>query len=151
MIKKFNWSQFILSKVIIFSVPGFPLSRERRCHIYYFMKDIIADKNQIALCGLYCGACKKFLSETCPGCAQNEKAGWCKVRTCCLENNYSSCADCKKFDNIEDCKKLNNFIAKIFGLVFRSDRNACIAMIKEKGYEDFALYMAKNKLQSLKR
>ena len=68
-----------------------------------------------------------------------------------MTNNYKSCADCKEFSNPMDCKKFNNFISKMFAFVFRSDRAACIAMIKERGYENFAIYMADNKLQSIKR
>jgi hypothetical protein len=68
-----------------------------------------------------------------------------------MEHSYKSCADCSEYTNPMDCKKYNNFISKIFGVIFRSDRQACIAMIKEKGYENFAAYMAENKLQTMKR
>ncbi len=115
------------------------------------MKEIIADKNNISFCGLYCGACRKFLKGNCPGCQGNEKATWCKVRTCCMENKILSCADCKSFDNILECKKYNNFVSKIFSFIFRSDRNACNEMISRDGYEKFAEYMAENKLVSMKK
>ncbi len=115
------------------------------------MKEVITDKALIAFCGLYCGACKSFLKEKCPGCKENFKARWCAVRTCNLEHNYNSCADCKEYPNAKDCKKFNNPISKIFGVVFRSDRNAGIEMIKQKGYDSFASYMAENKLQSIRR
>ncbi|MCE5250137.1 DUF3795 domain-containing protein [bacterium] len=115
------------------------------------MRDISADKDLIAYCGLYCGACKKYLRESCPGCHENEKATWCKTRLCCIEHSYASCADCTVVDNYVECKKLNNFISKLFGLIFRSDRLACIALIKEKGYEDYAREMAEKKMMSLKR
>ena len=34
------------------------------------------DRNpeKIAFCGLYCGACRQYLKEKCPGCRKNEKA-----------------------------------------------------------------------------
>ena len=32
------------------------------------MKNIKADKAMIAVCGLYCGACRKYLMDKCPGC-----------------------------------------------------------------------------------
>jgi hypothetical protein len=115
------------------------------------MKTIEINTNLIAKCGLYCGVCRSYLKEKCPGCTENTKATWCAVRTCCLENNYKSCADCKEFENAMDCKKYNNFIAKMFGFVFRSDRAACITLIKEQGYENFAAYMANNNLQTIKR
>ena len=115
------------------------------------MKALVADKESVAYCGLYCGACKKFLAETCHGCHENSKATWCKIRSCNMEHGYASCADCTTFTNPKDCKKFNNFISKIFALLFKSDRAACIACIKESGYEGYARFMAKQGLQSIKR
>ncbi len=115
------------------------------------MKEIVADTSLIARCGLYCGACKRYLREKCPGCFKNEKASWCKVRSCCLENNYASCADCKLMDDIADCKKLNNFMAKIFAFVFRSNREACLRMITEKGLDGYAEHMTQNRIMTIKR
>ncbi len=112
---------------------------------------IVNDADLIAYCGLYCAACRGFLKGSCKGCQKNEKATWCKVRSCCISNQYQSCADCKAYSNPMDCKKYNIFMSKAFGFVFRSDRGACINMIKEKGYENFAAYMAENKLQTIKR
>ena len=57
------------------------------------MKDIAADPKLIAYCGLYCGACGRYRKDSCPGCQQNQKASWCKVRTCCMDGNLQSCAD----------------------------------------------------------
>ncbi|HUW04987.1 MAG TPA: DUF3795 domain-containing protein [Williamwhitmania sp.] len=115
------------------------------------MKEIVSDVSLVAKCGLYCGACRSYLKGKCPGCKENVKATWCKVRTCCLENSYASCADCKSFANPMECKLYNNFIARIFGYLFNSDRNACITMIKQTGYYGFASYMAENWRQSIKR
>ncbi|MBN2214026.1 MAG: DUF3795 domain-containing protein [Bacteroidales bacterium] len=110
------------------------------------MKEIVADKNLVSMCGLYCGACPKYLKDKCPGCEGYEKATWCKVRTCCLQHGNSSCADCKEFEDVMECKKFNNLFSRIIGFILRSDRAACIEMIKEIGYEKFASYMASNKL-----
>jgi len=115
------------------------------------MNQISPDKNLIANCGLYCGACNKYIQKKCPGCKDNVKASWCKVRSCCIENKYASCADCVTFTNAKDCKKFNNVFSKLFGLIYKSDRNACICMIKEKGYDSFAEFMASNNLQSIKK
>ncbi len=68
-----------------------------------------------------------------------------------MEHGYASCAECKEFSDPMSCKKFNNFISKFFALIFRSDRAACIAMIREKGYEGFAKYMAENGLQSVRK
>jgi hypothetical protein len=115
------------------------------------MKQIIADRNLVAYCGLYCGACRKYLNDSCPGCHENNKAGWCKIRACNIMNNYNSCADCKEFADPMECGKFNNFFSKIFALIFKSDRAACIAKIKSGGYEEYAAFMADQKLQSIKR
>mgnify|MGYP001174253203 CR=1 FL=1 len=44
----------------------------------------------VAYCGLYCGQCTKYLKGKCPGCKENEKASWCKTRSCCIENDFAS-------------------------------------------------------------
>ncbi len=113
-------------------------------------KNIEVNPNLVAYCGLYCGSCRKYLNNKCPGCAKNDKASWCKVRSCCMENNYKSCADCK-ISKPEECKKLNNFVAKIFSLIFKSDRLACINCIKKEGYESFVQQMTTNKTMCFKR
>lgn len=113
-------------------------------------KEIVADKNLVAFCGLYCGACRTFLSGKCPGCRENLKATWCKLRLCCVENNFLSCADCNAIEP-KECKKCNNFISKAFGLVFNSDRLGCISRIKEVGYDGYAAEMTNNKRQTIRK
>jgi hypothetical protein len=115
------------------------------------MKDVVADRALVACCGLYCGACKKYLRGSCPGCRENHKASWCAVRTCCLEKKIASCADCQEFANPRDCAKFNSFISRVIGFVLRSDRAKCIDAIKKQGYEAFAAEMASKRLQSLRR
>lgn len=95
---------------------------------------------EIAACGLYCGACFKYKKGKCPGCRAYEKATWCDVRKCCIEHNWESCAECTLMP-LTECKKLNSFVAKIFNLVFRSDRHGCIARIREVGSAAFAAEM----------
>jgi hypothetical protein len=113
-------------------------------------REIPVDKNLIAYCGLYCGACRSYLSGKCPGCKENVKATWCKVRVCCIENSYLSCADCQLME-LKECRKFNNFFSKVIGLVLNSDRSACISQIREKGYDIFAADMAASKRQTIKR
>jgi len=115
------------------------------------VKTIVPDKALIAFCGLYCGACRQYLAEKCPGCRKNEKASWCKIRQCGLQRGYASCADCTQFAEATACKTFDNLVGRIFGFLFRSNRPACIAMIKKHGYAAYALFMAQNKLQSIKR
>ena len=115
------------------------------------MKDIVANKDLIAFCGLYCGACASYLKGKCPGCRKNEKASWCTVRLCCLKNDYSSCARCAFYSDAAHCGKFNNIFSKIIGFFLNSDRRACIGLIKEKGPEEYAKFMADNKTQRVKK
>ena len=113
------------------------------------MKNIEANKELIAACGLYCGACRKYLSEKCSGCHANEKATWCKIRLCVMQHGFRSCAECSI--DVKECKTYSNLIGKIFSLLFRSDRAACIQYIKENGEQAFAEEMTKRKCQTMKR
>jgi hypothetical protein len=115
------------------------------------MKEIVSDPSLVARCGLYCGACRAYLKGKCGGCSENHKATWCKIRTCCDDNRYTTCADCTEFENPNDCKKFNNFIGTIFGIIFRSNRAGCIQKIREIGPAQYADVMARDKLQSVKR
>jgi len=115
------------------------------------MKPIVADVGLVAHCGLYCGACPAYRRGRCPGCHENHKAGWCKVRKCCGENGYSSCAECRTIADPRDCKKFNNLIAKLFGLIFRSDRRACIVQIRQKGLAAHADIMTARQAQTIRR
>ncbi|MFH0919451.1 MAG: DUF3795 domain-containing protein [Fibrobacterota bacterium] len=116
------------------------------------MKTVVNDIHLIAYCGLYCGACGAYLKERCPGCRENIKADrWCKIRVCCTERKYASCAECTEFADVNACKKFNNLFSKFFAWVFRSDRKACIGQIREKGRAGHADIMAREKKPSLKR
>jgi len=115
------------------------------------MKEIVADPKLVAHCGLYCGACGAYLRGRCQGCAENHRATWCKVRSCCQTSGYASCADCKEHPDPQECRWFNNWIAKIFGFIFRSDRAACIRQIRLIGLDAHAAEMAKSKRQSIKR
>ncbi|WP_347281780.1 hypothetical protein [uncultured Alistipes sp.] len=81
--------------------------------------------SEIAACGLFCGACPQKSRGKCPGCRDNEKAVW------------QSCADCTTTTS-DKCKVFNNFYAKLFSFIFRSDRQGCVGRIREVGYEAFA-------------
>ena len=115
------------------------------------MRQIASDPNLVAYCGLYCGACRAYLNEKCPSCHVNAKATWCKVRTCCIAGQRSSCAECKDNSDPMACSKYNNFMSKIFGFIFRSDRAACIRQIKEIGITGHAENMASSKRQTIKK
>ena len=115
------------------------------------MNQATADTRLIAFCGLYCGACRKYLKEKCPGCGKNDKATWCKIRTCCMEKSYSSCADCREVEDVAACGKFNNLMSKIVGFVLRSDRKACIDRIRENGRERYSEEMARKNRMTIRR
>ncbi|MDO8989999.1 MAG: DUF3795 domain-containing protein [Sideroxyarcus sp.] len=115
------------------------------------MSDIKANAELVAYCGLYCGACKSYLGGKCLGCHENASATWCKVRSCCTEKQIKSCAECVEFPDPKACKKFNNIVSRLFGLVFKSDRAACIAQIKRLGLEGHAKSMAEMGAHTLKR
>jgi len=115
------------------------------------MRTLVSDVDQIAACGLYCGACKRYLAEKCPGCKNHTKASWCKVRSCCKERGIRSCADCKTYPDLLQCRTLNNLPAKVISVVMNSDRFACLQKIREEGDEAFAKHMTENKLQTFPR
>ncbi len=105
----------------------------------------------VSYCGLYCTNCPKYQKKKCPGCQENVKATWCKVRTCCIDNNLSSCASCKEFTDVKQCGKLNNFISKMFGLVFNSDRIGGINYIRTNGTEAFITRLENDKAMTFKK
>lgn len=113
------------------------------------MKPIVPNTQNIAACGLYCGACRKFLIGKCPGCKQNERATWCKIRSCCQKNKFNTCAECPH--DVKGCKLFSNWIGKIFAFLFNSDRAACIRYIKEHGEQAFAEEMTNRQCQTIKQ
>lgn len=113
------------------------------------MKKIEANKELIAACGLYCGACRKYLSDKCSGGLDNEKATWCKIRSCVKDKGFHSCAECSRI--VTECKIYSNLIGKIFAFLFKSDRPACISYIREHGEQAYAEEMTKRKCQTMKR
>jgi|SRR5690554_236018 len=109
------------------------------------------NQSLVAYCGLYCGACNMYIKGKCPGCHLNEKASWCKLRICCMDQHYQSCADCQEFADPNRCKKFNNFMSKVFAFLFKSNRKACINLIKEKGYDEYSKYMDAEQKMTVKR
>ncbi len=114
------------------------------------MENIELNQSVISYCGLYCSNCPKFIKGKCLGCQKNNKASWCKIRTCNIEKNYKSCADCTDSD-AKHCKKFDNPISKIFAFIFNSDREAGIQLIKDEGYDGFQVYMEENNKMTIPR
>ena len=110
------------------------------------MQEIPVDSELVAYCGLYCGACSRYLKGACPGCKQYSKGAWCRVRSCCIYSEYSSCAECRDFADPAGCRKYSTLLAKLIGFLFKSDRRACILHIRRHGLEQFTRHMAANRL-----
>lgn len=115
------------------------------------MKSVTANPELVAHCGLYCGACGKYIRGRCEGCHKNTRAAWCKVRSCNIERHYLSCAECVEYQDARDCRKFNNVISRAIGFLLRSDRPACITQIRNLGLQGYAEKMAGLGWQSIKR
>ena len=110
----------------------------------------VKDVALIAACGLYCGTCAKYKNGKCPGCKENSKASWCKIRSCNMEHGYGNCSQCQ-VANMNECKKLNNTIGKIFGLIFKTDRLASLQYIKDNSAELYVDRMVAVNQMAIKR
>jgi len=115
------------------------------------MDTVTANPDLVAYCGLYCGACKAYVAGRCPGCRENTKASWCKVRSCCIGSSFATCADCPTYADPRQCRSYNTLVSRLFGFIFRSDRAACIDRIDQVGREAFAREMAAARRPSLPR
>ena len=105
----------------------------------------------IAACGLYCPACGVHRKGRCAGCADNVKATWCKLRSCCAGKHIANCAGCGEHSEPRECRKFHNWISRVIGFILRSDRRACIMRIREAGPEAFAAEMAAKGAHSIRR
>ena len=98
----------------------------------------MAEETIIAYCGLVCSKCGAYLKGRCKGCHSDKPMNRnCKVKKCAMERQIITCADCKDFDDLRQCKKLNNFVSKIFAIIFRSNRIGNLERIAETGFDSF--------------
>ena len=104
----------------------------------------------IAYCGLYCKACPSFISGKCDGCRSNSAKSavlykQCKVKPCCNENKFFTCADCTIHESTKDCKKYNPLLLKIASWIESTDRSKAIEMLQKEGRAAFAAFMEDKK------
>ncbi len=109
-------------------------------------EQITGNERFIAYCGLYCKFCPAFMSGKCEGCRGNSAKNSvlykrCKVKPCCVENGFFTCADCTKYASVKECKTYNPLLLKIASWVESSDRSKAIEMIKTKGRAEFLAFM----------
>ena len=112
-----------------------------------------SDINFISHCGLYCGACPKYIEGQCKGCkgAQSKYLKHCKVYPCTIENDYHSCAECTIIDNVKNCKKFNRWNIRLGEFLTGTSRAKGIKMIKEQGKNAFIEFMILNQFVSVKK
>ena len=99
------------------------------------------DTRLIAYCGLYCANCSKFNKGKCPGCAENEKMSWCKIRKCCIEKEIANCSGCEEYIYPNDCSKYDTFISRTIELFSSTDRSLCINYLRKNSAEEFVVLM----------
>ena len=92
----------------------------------------------LAQCGLVCSNCGMFVKGRCQGChSEKPMMRNCKVKKCCLDRQLSTCAECDEFVNLRECRKLHNWISRIFGFIFRTNRIGNLYRIRDVGADRF--------------
>ena len=94
----------------------------------------------IAPCGLFCSECGAFRKKRCQGCQVAPGFSRCAIRKCCAERGLTTCAGCEDFRaprDFRECRKVNNWIAKIFKLIFGGDRPKALALLRDEGPEAY--------------
>lgn len=92
----------------------------------------------VAYCGLVCTDCGAFKKGKCQGCHSDKPMfRGCPIKKCATGQQFATCADCRDFSDLKRCRKLNNFISKIFGLIFKHDRIGHLNEIRTVGLEVF--------------
>lgn len=64
----------------------------------------------------------------------------CPVRECCIEKRITTCVACNEFQaprDFRECRRLNSLIAKLFGLMFGTDRPKALAVLRDEGHEAY--------------
>lgn len=92
----------------------------------------------VACCGLVCSNCGALRKGKCQGC-HGDKPMFrnCPVKACVKSHDYGTCANCGEFKDLHDCGKLDNFISRLFGWLFGSNRIGNLCRIREVGLEAF--------------
>jgi hypothetical protein len=112
------------------------------------------NENLVAYCGLYCGACPIYLKGKCKSCKDpNSDVHYksCKVRPCCTKNEYSTCAECNKYQSIDYCKDYNPLFLRFSQFLTQTSRKKGIEKIKNDGAKAFLEFMANRKWFNMKR
>jgi hypothetical protein len=97
--------------------------------------------NEIGCCGAYCRTCPVMRQGACGGCKIGYRSGdrdltkaRCKIKVCCIQKGFNSCADC---DGLDSCETIQGFYGKK-GYKYRKYREA-VEFIREHGYNRFLI------------
>ena len=99
------------------------------------ISDPPADEH-IAACGLFCSNCRKFKIGRCQGCQIAPGFARCDIRKCCIERGITICTECEEYPSprsYRECTKINNPISKVLALIFKSNRPAALALLRDEG------------------
>jgi hypothetical protein len=95
----------------------------------------------IGCCGAYCGTCKAFSSGDCKGCklgyadgTRNLSSAKCKIKICCIQKGFISCADCATYETCETIQDFHNHDGYKYGKY-----KLAIAYIRHSGYSAYLL------------
>ena len=98
-----------------------------------------AEGAHISACGLFCTNCGAFKRKKCKGCQVSPNFSCCPVRQCCADKGITVCGfgSFSSPRDFRECKKVNSFVAKLFALIFRSNRPAALAMLRDQGRDAY--------------
>jgi len=90
-------------------------------------------------CGAYCRTCPVIKENKCRGCklgyadrTRDLSKARCKIKVCCIQRQYNSCADCETYD---ECAIIQGFFNKK-GYKYKKYKEA-LHYIRANGYEEF--------------
>lgn len=93
---------------------------------------------EIGCCGAYCKTCREH-GKTCKGCKEGYSNGSrdpakakCKMKVCCIEKGYATCADCTSYNDCPIIQAFHNHA----GYKYRKYKQS-VAFIRTPGYADF--------------
>ena len=99
--------------------------------------------DELAPCGVYCGACPSF-QKSCFGCSSdNEKASRksrtaCRIRVCCYsKENHAYCFECEQFPCSKIKKKLINSHPEDSRYKYRHELPEMAEQFKKLKFDDF--------------
>jgi hypothetical protein len=107
------------------------------------MQQEVKKYDELAPCGVYCGACPSF-KKSCLGCAPEDKnqtrgSKWgCKIRNCCYNQQILGyCADCDRFPCLIFTKKLLSVHQDDPRFTYRFELPWLVARYKAAGLDDY--------------